>query len=122
VRAQQRVLPCHRLPGLHHGVVHTTDDRGHDTGNLGYSVASPKGAHLLSEAATRKLLWIEPPRKATERLFVKLVSVGKWKPDATQETKDGYTLWGVKAGSGRTVKHFDDLDKLVTAVLTARRG
>lgn len=85
-------------------------------------VIDTKGAHLLSEAATRKLLWIEPPRKATERLFVKLVSVGKWKTDTTQETKDGYTLWGIKAGSGRTVKHFDDLDKLITAVLTARRG
>jgi type III restriction enzyme len=81
-----------------------------------------KGAHLLSEAATRKLLWIEPPRKATKRLFVKLVSIGKWKKDATQVTKDGYTLWGIKASSGRTVKHFDDLDKLVSAVLTPRRG
>ncbi len=81
-----------------------------------------KGAHLLSEAATRKLLWIEPPRKAKERLFVKLFSVGKWKTDTTQETKDGYTLWGIKPGCGRTVRHFDDLDKLLSAVLTARRG
>ena len=36
-------------------------------------VIDTKGAHLLSEAATRKLLWIEPPRKAAPRLFVKLV-------------------------------------------------
>jgi type III restriction enzyme len=85
-------------------------------------VIDTKGAHLLSEAATRKLLWIEPPKKTTERLFVKLVTVGKWKVDATQETTDGYTLWGIKAGSGRTVKHFDDLDKLMAAVLIARRG
>jgi hypothetical protein len=81
-----------------------------------------KGAHPLSEAATRKLLWIELPRKAKERLFVKLVSVGKWNTDTTQETKDGYTLWGIKAGPGRTVRHFNDLDELLTAVLTARRG
>ena len=85
-------------------------------------IIDTKGAHLLSEAATRKLLWIEAPRKAMGRLFVKLVTVGKWKTDATQETKDGYTLWGTTAGSGRTVKHFDDLDKLVAAVLTPRRG
>ncbi|MBF6555938.1 MAG: hypothetical protein IVW52_07135 [Acidimicrobiales bacterium] len=85
-------------------------------------VIDTKGGHLLAEAATRKLLWIEAPRKTTERLFVKLVSAGKWKTDTTQETNDGYTLWGIKAGSGRTVKHFDDLEKLLAAVLTARRG
>lgn len=85
-------------------------------------VIDTKGAHLLSEAATRKLLWIDAPRKATDRLFVKLVSAGKWKTDATQETNDGFTLWGIKAGSGRTMRHFDDLDKLVAAVLTAKRG
>ena len=61
-------------------------------------------------------------RKAAERLFGKLVSVGKWKTDTPQETKDGYTVWGIKAGSGRTAKHFDDLNKLIAAVLTARRG
>jgi len=85
-------------------------------------VIDTKGAHLLSEAATRKLLWIDAPRKATERLYVKLVSAGKWKTDATQQTTDGFTLWGIKAGSGRTMRHFDDLDKLVAAVLTAKRG
>jgi type III restriction enzyme len=85
-------------------------------------VIDTKGGHLLPEAATRKLLWIETPRKATARLFVKLVSAGKWKADTTLVTQDGYTLWGIKAGSGRTVKHFDDLDKLLSAVLTARRG
>jgi type III restriction enzyme len=85
-------------------------------------VIDTKGAHLLSEAATRKLLWIDAPRKAIDHLYVKLVSVGKWRIDATQETNDGYTLWGIRAGSGRTMKHFDDLDKLVVAVLTARRG
>lgn len=81
-----------------------------------------KGGHLLSEAATRKLLWIEPPRRAAERLFVKLVSQGKWRTDATRVTGDGYTLWGVQAGAGRTVKHFDGIDKLLGAVFTPRRG
>jgi type III restriction enzyme len=85
-------------------------------------VIDTKGAHLLSEAAARKLLWIQTPHKATEHLFVKLVSAGKWKKDATQETKDGYSLWGIKAGAGRTLEHFDDLDELLTAVLTPRQG
>ncbi|HEY2536022.1 MAG TPA: DEAD/DEAH box helicase family protein [Solirubrobacteraceae bacterium] len=85
-------------------------------------VIDTKGGHLLSDATTRKLLWIETPRRAPERLFVKLVSAGKWKPDATLVTQDGCTLWGIKAGAGRTVKHFDDLDKLLAVVLTPRRG
>jgi type III restriction enzyme len=81
-----------------------------------------KGAHLLPEAVVRKLLWIEPPSKVPQRLYVKLVSEGTWKVDATQLTKDGYTLWGAKAAAGRTVKHHDSLDELVAAVLTAQRG
>jgi type III restriction enzyme len=80
-----------------------------------------KGGHLLAEAAVRKLLWIDTPRGATERLFVKLVSEGKYTADATLETKDGYTLWGVRAGS-RAVRNFSDMETLVAAVLTARRG
>jgi hypothetical protein len=48
VRAQHRVPPRHRLPGLHHGVVHTTDDRGREAENLGYSVASPKVSGVMN--------------------------------------------------------------------------
>jgi type III restriction enzyme len=85
-------------------------------------VIDPKGGHLLAEAATRKLLWIDAPRRAPARLFVKLISPGKWKADATLVTKDGYTLWGIKASAGRTARHFEGLDELLAATLTARRG
>jgi type III restriction enzyme len=80
-----------------------------------------KGGHLLAEAAERKLLWIEPPRGATERLFVKLVSEGTWAADATKVTNDGYTLWGARADQ-RTVRHYPDMDRLLSAVLTPKRG
>jgi type III restriction enzyme len=85
-------------------------------------VIDTKGAHLLSEAATRKLLWIDGPRNVKTRLLVKLVTEGTWNIEGVQETKDGYTLWGIKAGAGRTMKHFDDLEALVTAVLIPKRG
>lgn len=85
-------------------------------------VIDTKGSHLLSEAATRKLLWIEVPRRSPNRLFVKLVSEGNWKADASLVTGSGYTLWGMKAGAGRTVRHFDDLDKLIAVALTPRKG
>jgi type III restriction enzyme len=81
-----------------------------------------KGGHLLSEAATRKLLWIEAPKRTAERIYVKLVSEGEWRTDATRVTGDGYTLWGVQAAAGRTVRHYADLDKLLRAVLAPRRG
>lgn len=81
-----------------------------------------KGGHLMLEAAARKLLWIEHPQGAVQRLFVKLVSEGKWRADGTKATDQGYTLWGVRPESGRSVQHFDDLDQLVAAALVARRG
>jgi type III restriction enzyme len=81
-----------------------------------------KGGHLLAEAAVRKLLWIETPRRADVRLFVRLVSEGKWTAGVELETKDGYTLWGAKGGGGRTVKHYASFDRLIPTLLTAKRG
>jgi type III restriction enzyme len=81
-----------------------------------------KGGHLISEAASRKLLWIEPPTNATTRVFVRLVAEGKWKPDATLVTGDGYSLWGIQPGTGRTTTHFDTLSELMDATLVGRRG
>jgi type III restriction enzyme len=81
-----------------------------------------KGGHILAEAVARKLLWIEAPKKGETQLFVKLVSEGKWNADAEQVTDEGYSAWGMKAGGGRVVRHFPDLDSLVSTVLTSRRG
>lgn len=80
-----------------------------------------KGGHLLPEAAARKLLFIDAPRSATARVFVKLVSQGQWRADATRLANDGYTLWGMRT-SGRTVRYFNDLDSLVPALLMPKRG
>ncbi|MFN2503669.1 MAG: hypothetical protein ABR540_05460 [Acidimicrobiales bacterium] len=56
------------------------------------------------------------------RLFVRLVSEGKWTSGVELETKDGYTLWGAKGGGGRTVKHYPTFDRLLPALFTAKRG
>lgn len=85
-------------------------------------VIDTKGGHLLAEAVTRKLLWIDAPRNATARLFVRLVSEGTWNARAEQVSADGYTVWGVKQGGERTARHYDSLDKVVNAVLTPKRG
>ncbi len=47
---------------------------------------------MTRASLTRTGRGIETPQHASNRLFVKLVSIGKWKADATQETKDGCTL------------------------------
>lgn len=80
-----------------------------------------KGAHLMLEAATRKLLWVEPPTTGRQRLFVKLISEGKWRAsDVSLVTNEGFTLWGIEPAMGRTARHFDGLAELVTIALTAR--
>jgi len=81
-----------------------------------------KGGHLISEAAARKLLWIEPPAASATKIFVKLVAEGKWRPDATLVSSEGYSLWGIQPGSGRTTSHFETLDELLSGTLTGRRG
>lgn len=75
-----------------------------------------KGAHLLAEAAARKLLRIEPA--GTSRLIVRFVSEGRWSAkDLSQVSKDGYTVWGLKQDSERRAIHFDNLDDVVERVL-----
>lgn len=80
-----------------------------------------KGGHLLTEAAARKLLYINPPSNSPRRVFVRLVSEGTYDTDTGLLSKDGYTLWGSKAGQQRTVKHFDTLEDLMPAILKPRR-
>lgn len=52
------------------------------------------GGHLLKEKTARKLLAIEPAKAGAGRLYVRLVSEGKWNADVEQEDKAGYTVWG----------------------------
>lgn len=80
-------------------------------------VVDTKGGHVLHDAAARKLLRIEPPAGADEKIVVRLVSAGQWTPDVRQTTKDGYTVWGLSQLGDRRAMHCDDLKDALELVL-----
>ncbi|MFD0306804.1 DEAD/DEAH box helicase family protein [Streptomyces sp. NPDC127119] len=77
-----------------------------------------KGEHLIHEAAARKLVNIRHRHDATRFLDVRFVSKGQWKPDPVQESSSGFTLWGHKGDGARKTTHYDELRKLVRALLS----
>jgi type III restriction enzyme len=80
-----------------------------------------KGAHLIREAAGRKLLHIRAKQGAERSLEVQFVSKGKFNNDLEQEGPDGYTRWGLNDEGKLKAKHFDGLGGLL-ADLTAEAG
>jgi len=76
-----------------------------------------KGGHLLQDAATRKLLRIEPPHGMNERLIVRFVSEGRWTPEARQTAKEGFTVWSLNQLGDRRATHFDNLKLALERVL-----
>ena len=76
-----------------------------------------KGAHLLAEAAARKLLRIEAPSRSSAKVKVRLVSEGWWNQTAQQVDDEGYTVWGVKQDGSRRLTTVDDLAAVLSRVL-----
>lgn len=57
----------------------------------------PKGDHLITEDAGRKLFYIDKVGKGPA-LKIRLVTQGKWRKDITKENNQGYTVWLLKHG------------------------
>jgi type III restriction enzyme len=76
-----------------------------------------KGAHLLKEAAARKLLNIRAPRGAATRLLVRFLSEGTYNEKAEREAADGFTVWGFGANADRKVWHEPSLERAVRRIL-----
>lgn len=77
-----------------------------------------KGGHLIAEAVARKLLNIKHPDGTPLKLHVRLVSQGTYDTEATQVTKEGFTVWGVRFDGARKVTHAADLAEVIPNVLT----
>ncbi len=77
-----------------------------------------KGGHLIAEAVARKLLNIKHPDGTLLKLYVRLVSQGTYDSEATQVTKEGFTVWGVRFDGARKVTHAADLAEVIPIVLT----
>lgn len=65
----------------------------------------PKGAHLIVEAAGRKLLTIRDER-GKQRVLVRLITEGRWSHDPIKKLGDGgYSLWRVNSASQLRCTH-----------------
>lgn len=80
-----------------------------------------KGQHLIGDAVARKLLRIDPPRRGATRLFVRLISIGRWTTDVEPIDDEGYTVWGIKQDTNRRVTYVEDLPDVVERVLKSQR-
>jgi type III restriction enzyme len=75
------------------------------------------GGHLLKDKAARKLMAIAPYSKSKVRLFVKLISEGRWTDEVERTSPRGYTVWGIRDDRRLSVLHLDDLVEVVSACL-----
>lgn len=58
----------------------------------------PKGDHILQGALRWKLMAIETPLVATQRVVIRLVSEGQYDEYVTRKSTTGYTVWSLRAG------------------------
>jgi type III restriction enzyme len=75
------------------------------------------GEHLIREKAWRKLLSIMPSAKVRERLYVRLVTKGRFNEASEQTGKDGYTVWRLRADQKMALDYTDDLEGAVALCL-----
>jgi type III restriction enzyme len=61
-----------------------------------------KGEHILESDLGRKLLAIEPNRKAKQVLLVRLISRGQWDKTPQRTSGEGFTVWAL--GSANALK------------------
>ena len=76
-----------------------------------------KASFIIEPEARRKLLSIEPHKDVPTRVKVKLVTTGTWRTDGTQDSKDGYSIWGLGSGQSLRALPFEDLDALANSFL-----
>ena len=76
------------------------------------------GGHLLKDKTARKLLSIEPTKPDAGRLYVRLVSEGKWNTDVEQEDTAGYTVWGLKQDRSLRATYVESVVEAVARATT----
>jgi len=77
------------------------------------------GGHLLPEKAARKLLAIQIPADATQRVHIRFVSEGTWTAGLAQEDTQGFTVWELSPTGDRRAVRADDIDAAVGRSLKA---
>jgi len=77
------------------------------------------GGHLLHEKTARKLLTIAPDPRSSSRLYIKLISRGRWNEKVEHLSKDGFTVWRLREGRDFGFQHVNTVDEAVVACLRA---
>ena len=75
------------------------------------------GEHLIREKAARKLLAISPNPRSSERLYVKLISEGRWSNEIEQKSQEGFTVWRLRDDRSLGIDYVDSLSDAVTSCL-----
>lgn len=91
------------------------------TGTTGHAVLASNNRHdwraSALEKTGRKLLSIEAAKPTTGRLFIRLVSEGRWSTEVVQEDSAGYTVWGRKQDNSLRAIHVDSVEDAVKRLL-----
>jgi type III restriction enzyme len=78
----------------------------------------PKGEHLITADAGRKLLNISN-EGGKARVLVRLVTEGQWDSPAQRKSSAGFSLWALKSGAIKP-RHFGTLQDAVEAAMKAK--
>lgn len=81
-----------------------------------------KAAFMADEEARRKLLSVAPHKDVPAQVLVKFVTEGKWKPDGTIDSRDGYSIWELGSGQALRIVHHDDLEALAKSLVSVDEG
>lgn len=76
-----------------------------------------KGAHLLREAAGRKLLNVTAAQSVSSRLEIRFVSAGTFDRDINQLDRSGYTLWARREDGTLRADVHSEMPEVVAALL-----
>lgn len=76
------------------------------------------GAHILKDKIGRKLLAISAEPEVLNRIYVRLISNGKWDDKVHQQTKEGYTIWRLREDHELGMDHVEDLATALTHCLS----
>lgn len=79
----------------------------------------PKGDHLITNAAGKKLLDIRDD-KGKRKVIVRLFTEGKWRDERTKRSADGITVWYLGRGGIVRGKHFGNVSEAMEAALNPR--
>jgi type III restriction enzyme len=79
----------------------------------------PKGAHLIREAAGRKLLEMRD-ETGRQKVVVRFLTEGKWESPEKQKSKQGVSVWSMGSGGIPRGRHYPSIPQAIEGSLRLR--